>query len=209
MCERWIGLGWVQQQVAGRHRRLSPAPHHRWGLSEGAGCLGSKPRHPPPPRQPPTPQLPSVLSYCPLLPVNLFKAAGWRWPQCRLVGSSSSSSPPPSATFLFFLPCPPSACAAMQCRLLERRQSCVSPLCSGVAPPSPPTPGFKPQADVRVCRKSALADVREANVMVTAALWRLSSDRNVKTHVFVRRRRPLLVCSRTASRLEVNVYLYL
>lgn len=207
MCERWIGLGWVQQQVAGRHRRLSPAPHHRWGLSEGAGCLGSKPRHHHPPApQPPTPWLPSVLSYCPLLPVNLFKAAGWRWPRCRLVGSSFS----PFRHLSYFPPLPPIClrCCAMQAagKTPVVRLSFVL-RCS--APTAPPTPGFKPQADVRVCRKSALADVREANVMVTAALWRLSSDRNVKTHVFVRRRRPLFVCSRTASRLEVNVYLYL
>lgn len=63
---------------------------------------------------------------------------------------------------------------------------------------------------------SALADVCEANVMVTAAaaMWRQSDDRNVKTQVFVRRPPPPLFVlrRRAAGQLlgsKVNVYLYL
>lgn len=58
-----------------------------------------------------------------------------------------------------------------------------------------------------------VADVCEANVMVTAVMWRQSDDRNVKKHVFVRW---VYVCLFASVQLEmpdsfglkVNVYLY-
>lgn len=65
-----------------------------------------------------------------------------------------------------------------------------------------------------LCSAVHVADVCEANVMVTAVMWRQSDDRNVKRHVFVRW---VYVCLFASVQLEmpdsfglkVNVYLYI
>lgn len=125
-------------------------------------------------------------------------------------------SPPPP----YFFSLSPSVCAAVKAGCWKDAIR-VFLLCSGAAKPTPPTrpqPTHLPPVCVCVCRtaSSALADVCEANVMVTAAaaMWRQSDDRNVKTQVFVRRPPPPLFVlrRRAAGQLlgsKVNVYLYL
>lgn len=106
------------------------------------------------------------------------------------------STPTPTPTTLFFSL--PICLRRGERRLLERCHSCGSLLlrCSQapLPPHSIPTPAHRPQAlshwQICACMHECVcrADVCEASVMVTVAMWRQSDDRNAKRNVFVRRR---------------------
>lgn len=196
---------------AGRRRCLSGlllssgrAPHHHRGGGVGCGCLGST-------TLAWTRWVQPLFLLFPLLPVMYSKHfLGWvfffffvflfpRFPRpFRRLSPLRRGSPWTGSRkklpFVFSVLSSPSL------------------RCSQTPKPAPPALSHRQMCVL--CSIVHVADVCEANVMVTAVMWRQSDDRNVKKHVFVRW---VYVCLFASVQLEmpdsfglkVNVYLYI
>lgn len=142
----------------------------------------------------------------PTPPSNVFKAVGFFFPF-----SSSPFSPTVSA---FFPRAPRHAVNRLSEKLPFVFSVLSSPSLRCSQTPNPAPPALSHRQMCVLCSVVRVAGVCEANVMVTAVMWRQSDDGNVKKHVFVRW---VYVCLFASEQLEmpdsfglkVNVYLYI